>query len=86
MNYNYFIGIDVSKHTIDAAAICKDDQSTVLHNTFENSSKGIDEMIIFFTKAYPKFDIHKTLFCMEATGVYCSALLDFSKNRDLHFG
>lgn len=74
--YNYFIGIDVSKNTLDYAVM---HQSKVLfHRQDKNELADIGSFIIGL-KALPKFTIPKALFCMEHTGIYCNHLLNVLK-------
>ena len=77
MHYDYVIGMDISKHSFDVAILSTDKPEAIFHNAFSNDAKGFDEMMIFATVTMPGFDNSKALFCMEATGLYCNALLQF---------
>lgn len=84
MNYNYFLGIDVSKLSFDAAVITKADTHAIVHKAFNNTTEGINDLIAFLNDAFPGFTIQQTLFCMEATGIYCTPLLDFLQQQNAH--
>ncbi len=74
MNYTVFIGIDVSKKTLDAAIVRKGEESTV-HKKVSNDQAGIEDLLQWVNEHTGK---RKRLYCMENTGVYnlelCSML------------
>ncbi|MBA5249762.1 MAG: IS110 family transposase [Gammaproteobacteria bacterium] len=72
------IGIDVSKATIDCVFISNDKK---YHRKISNDVKGFG-VLIKWIKPYCTLD--KTLFCMEATGVYHLALAKFLFNLETH--
>jgi len=63
----WFIGIDVSKHTLDYAVIYQGE--LLFHDKRENSKEAIGEFIKEL-KAQPKFSMAAAIFCMEAMGMY----------------
>ena len=72
-NNKYFIGIDVSKDTLDIAI--NKEAEPQHHLTVSNDLKG---MKAFVKKAKEwKIDLKNALFCMEYTGLYNYTLLDF---------
>jgi transposase len=71
-DYKHFYGVDVSKQTID---IAYSDKQTIVHRKFENDSEGMNRLMIWLEDN--KTDLHNTLFCMEATGLYCLTLTHF---------
>lgn len=77
MDYQYVIGMDISKHSFDMAILTTSNPEVITHRAFSNDEKGFDEMMIFITSIIPDFDTNEALFCMEATGLYCNALLQF---------
>lgn len=81
MRYQFFVGMDISKHTFDMAVLSVNSTENILHNVFSNDEKGFNEMMKFTTETIPGFNIEKTLFCMEATGLYCNALLYFFQSQ-----
>ena len=81
MHYHYVIGMDISKHSFDMAILSTNSPEEIFHCAFSNDTKGFDEMIMFVTETIPGFDLKKALFCMEATGLYCNALLQFFEGQ-----
>ena len=81
MYYQYVIGMDISKHSFDMAIHSPNSPEEIFHNVFSNDTKGFDQMMLFVNEAMPGFDIKKALFCMEATGLYCNALLQFFESQ-----
>ena len=76
-NHKHFIGIDVSKQTLDIA-IHKQEQH-LGHITGSNDLKG---MKAFEKKAKEwKVDLQNALFCMEYTGSYNYTLVDFLSRK-----
>ena len=72
MQFDYFIGVDVSKATLDFA-VAKANQ-VLFHQQVSNDKKGI----IQFLKALRKLTnapLKACLFCMEHTGIYNNPLL-----------
>lgn len=70
--YTHFFGVDISKKTIDVTLL-KELQLT--HRHFSNDLQGMDELMQWFTELNLHYD--STLFCMEATGLYCFRLTQF---------
>ena len=68
MEFKLFVGIDVSKNTIDAAI--HGHQET---KVFSNSKKGFKELTVWI-KECVKAPAGQTLFCFEHTGLYSVAL------------
>lgn len=73
MKLNYYIGIDVSKATLDFCV--RDQQAVVLNATCNNDKKSINSLIKKLRKL-PGFTIVGAAFCMEFTGIYNNHLLD----------
>lgn len=72
MQIKNFIGIDVSKQTLDFSLV--KDGRQVLHETIPNQSKNIMRTIcIFIEQAQGNYS--DTVFCMEHTGIYNSKLV-----------
>ena len=77
-NHKHFIGIDVSKQTLDIA-IHKQEQH-LGHITVSNDLKG---MKAFEKKAKElKVDLQNALFCLEYTGIYNYTLVDFLTRKN----
>ena len=84
MKYQFVIGIDISKQSFDMAILCVNNPESIFHNTFGNDAKGFNEMIHFANETMPDFNLSQALFCMEATGLYCSALLNFFQKHQAY--
>ena len=70
--YQYFFGVDISKKTVDITFLY--DQTTI-HQQFTNDAHGMENLMKWIEEL--KADISLTLFCMEATGLYCLTLTHF---------
>ncbi len=71
----HFIGIDVSKLTIDVAIIINNDIGRIIQLVFANDSKGFKELKNRLNKE--KISFPETVFCMEHTGYYSKQLSRF---------
>jgi len=71
----HFIGIDVSKLTIDVAIIMNNDVGKIIQLVFANDSKGFNEFKKHLAKE--KISFPETVFCMEHTGYYSKQLSRF---------
>ena len=67
MELENFIGIDVSKSSVDVA--CYQEEQPVLCGKFENSQKGFDKMVRWI-KMQTDCSLEKWLVCFEHIGVY----------------
>ena len=74
MKITNFIGIDVSKKTLDIALV--NDGKVIKVTKVQNNKEGVKAMIKKFN-----VDITNSLFCMEHTGIYCNILLDYLSNK-----
>jgi transposase len=72
MTIRYFIGIDVSKATLDWAVF--DGQTIVLQTQSVNSPAAI-RAIVKLMKALPDFTISESVCCLEHTGIYSAHIL-----------
>lgn len=74
MNYSFFIGIDVSKKTLDFAVL--KGKEILFKWTGENDEPGIKKFWALL-KSQQGFRINEAMFCMEHTGIYNQHLLSF---------
>jgi transposase len=74
MELEHYVGIDVSKATLDFA-VCVDG-STIMQLQCENSKKGIIKAVKQL-RGLADFKMTTTIFCMEYTGIYNNHLLDY---------
>jgi hypothetical protein len=63
MKKNYFVGIDVSKQTVDVAFIIRHDQHTTppCWKVFDNNEHGLYEMKTWLRSSYVPFNEHTLL-------------------------
>ncbi len=76
MQYKFYVGVDVSKATLDVALIDEHHREVVNHIQVSNDDEGVEQMLNWLN-THQGFDVKQTLFCMEATGLYCYPLLQF---------
>lgn len=72
MEFKFFVGVDVSKDTLDFAVYAEEKLQLERHTT--NDTAGIKDFLKELKKTFsaqPKYFI----FCMEHTGIYCNHLL-----------
>lgn len=69
-----FIGIDVSKLTLDVCII--NNEGFEQHQEFENNKKGFKKMLTWLVST-GVFNLTDALFCMEHTGIYTRELVEY---------
>jgi transposase len=74
MEFKHYIGVDVSKSTLDFAVSANG--QIVSQYKCENHKKGITQTIKELRKL-PGFKMTEAVFCMEFTGIYNNHLLDY---------
>lgn len=80
MDIHYFVGIDISKSSLDWAVY--NGKRMVLQTNTPNSVAGI-KTALRLLKTLPDWTSLQAVFCMEHTGIYNAHLLDFL--HKLHF-
>lgn len=75
MNYTHYIGIDVSKNTLDFAVL--EDKEVLFQLQTSNDATGIKDFMKQLKSVSPKFKLNEAVFCMEHTGIYNQHLLYF---------
>lgn len=80
MEFNFFIGIDVSKDTLDIGLLEANSPEIINHRQVSNDDYGIAAMLDWLTEN-KDFSIENSLFCMEHTGMYNYPLLQFFSQR-----
>lgn len=78
-NYKLFIGIDVSKKTIDSA-IVNDFGKKIGHRKFTNDQFGFDSCLEWLGEFYQDGQV---VFCLEHTGIYSRLLSMFLQDKGL---
>jgi transposase len=81
MNFDLFIGIDVSKNELDFSVIKSGTE--LFHMETTNNPDGI-KVFIKKLKTEAGSDLDKCLFCMEHTGIYNNHLLDYLTKKNAH--
>ncbi|MFA6245560.1 MAG: transposase [Mucilaginibacter sp.] len=97
MKFTNFVGVDVSKLTIDAHV-----RGSNASKTFANNPKGFTALLIWSKKLIPDVDQNAILICFEHTGMYSIKLaihlqelnipfamispLEIKKSLDMHRG
>ena len=76
MQYKFYVGVDVSKATLDVALIDDMHREVIHHIQVSNDDEGVGKMLVWLN-THEGFRIEQTMFCMEATGLYCYPLLQF---------
>jgi transposase len=80
-NYNWFMGIDVSKEKLDVTILKGIEEHQ--HYQMENSVKGIKKFIVGL-KESNSFNLDDCLICMEHTGIYNAHLLTVAQAQGWH--
>jgi transposase len=70
--YSHFFGVDVSKKTVDITHV---HNQQLIHRQFTNDDDGMEQLMEWLNELNSDFE--DTLFCMEATGLYCFPLTRF---------
>lgn len=83
-NFKLFIGIDVSKKTLDVALSLDGDKSSMVHRKFSNDLKGFKQMIKWI-KSHTAIKSSKWFFGMEHTGLYVIRLCQFLENQKISY-
>lgn len=83
-----FIGIDVSKETVDVSVVLKDEYekpACLAYGKFENAPRGFVQMLALARKEGKKLGMDDAclLFCCECTGCYDSRLCNWLVGRGL---
>ncbi len=75
MEFKHYVGIDVSKNTLDIAVIANA-QDLPLHIQINNNNNGFKDLTSWLKKIH-NFNFATSLFCMEHTGIYNNPIIDF---------
>jgi len=71
--FSHFVGIDVSKQTLDVCFILNKEINLSVHQQFSNDAKGIRRMLAHLKKQ-KEVSADNTLVCLEHTGIYSREL------------
>lgn len=75
MNYKWFVGIDIAKKTLDVVLYKKELQKKSPYCQILNNSDGFNNLMKWLKEQ--NVVLKHTLFCMESTGIYGMALVNF---------
>ena len=80
MKFNWFLGIDVSKNTLDITVLKSNEK--ILFKQIENSEK---QLKAFLNKLKSEgVLLSESLICMEHTGIYCSPSIELAEKMHLN--
>jgi len=82
MEFKAFVGIDISKLTLDAVILFPSKQ-TMIHRKISNDEDGFNQLLSWLKSQ--KEDLYDVLFCMEHTGIYSLPLTTFLSKHQLCF-
>ena len=80
MKFKWFIGIDVSKNTLDLNVHRL--SKSIYYEQIANTKKGINSFLGACRKL--NIDFKATLFCLEHTGLYNEVLVDVLCDRKMN--
>jgi transposase len=81
MNYRYFVGVDISKETLDFTVLEQD--QFLLHRKICNSNSEIKSFLKELMSEY-RIGGTKSIFCFESTGCYMNFLIQELTGRKGH--
>lgn len=81
MEFDFFIGIDVSKDELDF--VVRNREGFLFHREIANHPDAISAFIKELSKE-PGFDLNRAVFCMEHTGIYNNHSLSYLYKRKAH--
>jgi transposase len=76
----YFIGIDISKKTLDIAVL--HENNLVYQDTILNNKKSLKNLFSLLSKK--GIDLSESIICGEFTGIYAMHLMDFCLDKGLN--
>lgn len=79
MNYKWFVGIDISKNTLDLVLYRRELQKRSPYLQISNNLTGFKTINNWLKEHNAK--LQDTLFCMEHTGIYGLDILEFLQNK-----
>jgi len=82
MKFRFYVGVDVSKLTLDVALIDSLHSEAIVNTQVSNDRRGIEQLNRWL-KDKEGFELSQVLFCMEHTGLYNYPLLHFLTTNQL---
>lgn len=81
MKHTLFIGVDISKATLDVSILSAADSNTVYYQQFPNNSKGFTRLLKWIKQNSEGVPLEDWKVCMENTGLYNLQLNCFLHER-----
>jgi len=81
--FKHFVGIDISKIKFDSAIIVDGKKEETLSGCYEQDKANYDSFLQW-VKQQTKSNLQDVLFCMEHTGIYNLALVEYLCSHNLH--
>jgi transposase len=78
----HFVGIDISKETFDAAMIVSSDKENIRTGYFPQDKDGFKRLLTWVKQNVGE-EFKNTVYCMEHTGIYNIALMEFLCDQNL---
>lgn len=83
MKFKWFVGIDISKSTLDTTLFNKESKGKSVHKKVSNCNIGFTELLKWLQNKVDS--VEDILFCMEHTGVYGLDLSVFLESNKLYY-
>ena len=83
MKHSLFIGVDISKATLDVSILTAADSNTVHYQQFSNNAKGFTQLLKWIRKQSQGMKQENWRVCMENTGMYSMELNCFLQERGI---
>lgn len=81
--FKHFVGVDISKKKFDSAIIVDGKKEEMPSSCYEQEKSSYDAFLQW-VKVQTKSDLQDVLFCMEHTGIYNIALVEYLCSYNLH--
>lgn len=79
--FNFFVGIDISKKYFDAAVLHQSNPGLTMHQSFNQNEQGY-KLFISWLREQGCTNNNEILICMEHTGIYINGLVEFLVSID----
>ncbi len=83
MKFKWFLGIDISKLTLDITIYDQGGVKKSKHIKIDNNINGFKELLKWLRKM--KIDVKQSIFCMEHTGIYGLDLQVFFEEKGIFY-
>jgi transposase len=78
-----FVGIDISKTTLDVSILCPTEMNTIHYQQFSNNAKGFTQLLKWIKQRNEGVPIACWRVCMENTGMYSMELNCFLQQKGI---